>query len=325
MATDALTIMKEKKESLRASSDKPSLKQEFYQSVDNQRKEEVSDAMLDTMIDERLRVFKEAWKKEKESEISKLKQLIDGKFEEMEDSVEKKQETFEEKVSQKIEESHKSNEASNQRIDLLESRLSDVLNKELKELQLRHNERKSDSDTDLAGFKEKVIEDQDKLRQDLKSEFKAGISQLQAEIRVEIEKLGAGSSEERKQPERVVNSQDSSYEQSRGLVEDVFDMKMQSEMNQMKTRLREDFSREVMALEDEIEALRKSHEARDYTTDEGTYNEKEKVLCYILLFVDLGKSMSRIRFTEGSSDDELDKLIKKREKRLQKRKDCDII
>ena len=42
MATDALTIMKEKKESLRASSDKPSLKQEFYQSVDNQRKEEVS-------------------------------------------------------------------------------------------------------------------------------------------------------------------------------------------------------------------------------------------------------------------------------------------
>ena len=31
--------------------------------------------------------------------------------------------------------------------------------------------------------------------------------------------------------------------------------------------------------------------------------------------------MSRIRFTEGSSDDELDKLIKKREKRLQKRKD----
>ena len=35
--------------------------------------------------------------------------------------------------------------------------------------------------------------------------------------------------------------------------------------------------------------------------------------------------MSRIRFTEGSSDDELDKLIKKREKRLQKRKDSEII
>merc|ERR1711953_1350787 len=79
-------------------------------------------------------------------------------------------------------------------------------------------------------------------------------------------------------------------------------MKMQSEMNQMKTRLREDFSREVMALEDEIEALRKSYETRDYTTDEG-----------------LGKSMSRIRFTEESSDDELERLIKKREKRLQKR------
>ena len=88
MATDALTIMKEKKESLRVNSDnQPSLKQEFYQSVDHQRKEEVSDAMLDTMIDERLRVFKEVWRKEKESEISKLKQLIDGKFEDIEDSV----------------------------------------------------------------------------------------------------------------------------------------------------------------------------------------------------------------------------------------------
>ena len=320
MATDALTIMKEKKESLRASSDKPSLQQEFYQSVNNQRKEEVSDEMLNTMIDERLRVFKEAWKKEKESEISKLKQLIDGKFEDIEDSVEKKQETFEVKVSQQIEESHKSNEASNQRIDLLESRMSDVLNKELKELQLIHNEKKSDSDINLAGFKEKVIEDQDKLRQDLKSEFNAGISQLQAEIKVEIEKLGAVSSEERKQPERVASNQDSSYEQSRDLVEDVFDMKMQSEMNQMKTRLREDFSREVMALEDEIEALRKSHDARDYTTDEGTYYKKEKFRFIFCYFVGLGKSMSRIRFTEGSSDDELDKLIKKREKRLQKRK-----
>ena len=261
---------------MRATSDnKPSLKQEFYQSVDTQRKEEVSDSLLDTMIEERLRVFKEAWKKEKESEISKLKQLIDGKFEDIEDSVEKKQETFEEKFSQKIEESHKSNEASNQRIDLLESRLSDVLNKELKELQLKHEERKSDPDTTyLAGFKEKVMEDQDKLRQDLRSEFNAGISQLQAEIKGEIEKLGSVSSEEQKQPERVVTVQDSSYEQSRGLVEDVFDMKIQSEMNQMKSRLREDFSREVMALEDEIEALRKSQEARDYTTDEGTYYEK---------------------------------------------------
>ena len=276
MATDALTIMKEKKESLRVNSDnQPSLKQEFYQSVDHQRKEEVSDAMLDTMIDERLRMFKEVWKKEKESEISKLKQLIDGKFEDIEDSVEKKQETFEEKVSQQIEESHKSNEASNQRISLLESRLSDVLNKELKELQLKHQERNSGSNTDLEGFKEKVIEDQDRLRRDLKSEFTAGLSQLQAEIKVEIEKLGSVPPEEGNPPERLaVSVPDSSYEQSRGLVEDVFDMKMQSEMNQMKTRLREDFSREVMALEDEIEALRKSHDARDYTTDEGKYYEK---------------------------------------------------
>ena len=283
MATDALTIMKEKKESLRASSDsKPSLKQEFYQSVDNQRREEVSEATLDTMIEERLRVFKEAWKREKESEISKLKQIIDGKFEDIEDSVEKKQETFEEKVSQQIEESQKSNEASSQRIDVLESRLSEVLNKELKELQLKHDERKSDSDTNLAAFKEKLIEDQDKLRRDLKSEFNAGISQLQAEIKGEIEKLGAVPAEERKAPpERVLPVPDSSYEQSRGLVEDVFDMKIQSEMNQMKTRLREDFSREVMALEDEIEALRKSHDARDYTTDEGTYYMRREKFCFI--------------------------------------------
>ena len=47
--------------------------------------------------------------------------------------------------------------------------MSDVLNKELKELQLIHNEKKSDSGINLAGFKEKVMEDQDKLRQDLKS------------------------------------------------------------------------------------------------------------------------------------------------------------
>ena len=43
-------------------------------------------------------------------------------------------------------------------------------------------------------------------------------------------------------------------------------------------------------------------------------------LSQFLHFLGLGKSMSRIRFTEESSDDELERLIKKREKRLQKRK-----
>ena len=46
----------------------------------------------------------------------------------------------------------------------------------------------------------------------------------------------------------------------------------------------------------------------------------DKSLSQLLHFLGLGKSMSRIRFTEESSDDGLERLIKKREKRLQKRK-----
>ena len=273
MATDALTIMKEKKESLKRSNEKqPTIQQEFYDSVNLQKKEDderVPHERMATLIDDRLRIFKETWRKEKESEMTKLKKLIDEKFDDIEKSVTDKQEIFEDKISEKIEKSCKS-EVSNDRLDYLESKLTDILNKEVKLLQLNQNESKVQTEKHFSEFQEKLSQDQEKFRQDLRSEFTEGLSKLKLEMKDEIEKLSKLSFEEdRKVAEGTTNIKDSKYEQSRDLVEDVFDMKMQSEMNQMKTRLREDFSREVMALEDEIEALRKSYETRDYTTDEG--------------------------------------------------------
>ena len=53
--------------------------------------------------------------------------------------------------------------------------------------------------------------------------------------------------------------------------EEEFEIKMQSEMNQMKEKLKQDFSLEVQALEDEIEALRNTYDRKVYTTDEGRY------------------------------------------------------
>ena len=102
-------------------------------------------------------------------------------------------------------------------------------------------------------------------------------------------------------------------------VEDQFELKMQSEMNQMKEKLKLDFSKEVQALEDEIDALRKTYDTKGYTTDEGKlriYYSLES----LWIFVGLGHSRSRLRLTEetSGSEDELDRIIKQRQKKLQK-------
>ena len=267
VATDALTILKEKKESLKLNV-KPRVEQEFYQSANIQKKEDEANEVLSNLVDERLRLFKETWQQENKTEITKLKQFIDSKFDDIEKSVFNRQEKFEDKLSEQIKDTRNKDDASNDKLDLLEVKLIEVLNKEIKQLEQKQNEGKTEAENYISEFEKKLSQNQDKLRQDLRSEFNEGFSNLQAEIRQEIERLNKVSQAENEAAAKHTHK-DPKYEQSRDLVEDVFDMKMQSEMNEMKNRLREDFSREVMALEDEIEALRKSHETRDYTTDEG--------------------------------------------------------
>lgn len=270
MATDALTILKEKKESLKLN-EKPRVEQEFYQSANVQKKEDgvrAANEALSNLVDKQLRLFKETWQQENKTEITKLKQFIDSKFDDIEKCVTNRHEKFEDKLSEKIIDTQNNNDASNDKLDLLEVKLREVLNKEIKQLEQKQNEGKTEAENHLSELEKKLSQNQDKLRQDLRSEFNEGFSNLQSEIRQEIERLSKVSQAENETAAKDTHK-DPKYEQSRDLVENVFDMKMQSEMNEMKNRLREDFSREVMALEDEIEALRKSHETRDYTTDEG--------------------------------------------------------
>ena len=99
MATDALTILKEKKESLKLN-EKPRIEQEFYQSANIQKKEDevrAANEALSNLVDERLRLFKETWQQENKTEITKLKQFIDSKFDDIEKSVFNRQEKFEDK------------------------------------------------------------------------------------------------------------------------------------------------------------------------------------------------------------------------------------
>ena len=73
----------------------------------------------------------------------------------------------------------------------------------------------------------------------------------------------------------------------------------------------------VQALEDEIDALRKTYDTKGYTTDEG----KSLIIFVIPSFYSLeglGLSRSRLRLTEESSDDELGRIIRQRHKKSQK-------
>jgi len=88
-------------------------------------------------------------------------------------------------------------------------------------------------------------------------------------------------------------------EKRQELVEDKFEMKMQLEMKQMKDRLKNDFSKEVEALEEEINELRRTFDNRSANYDEGRG--------------------SRYGLSDESSDDDVERLITKQQRKLRKR------
>ena len=68
------------------------IEQEFRKLVNVQKDKEDLDEMVEAMIEDKIKLFKQAWREEKDNEIGKLKKFMDDKFEEMENSFEKNHE-----------------------------------------------------------------------------------------------------------------------------------------------------------------------------------------------------------------------------------------
>lgn len=290
--------------------------------VKDQKAKEDLDEIVDKMIDERIEKFKILWNDEKEAEVEKLKELIDNRLQELEESNTKNRGKFEKEFLEKV--TQQSNEDRESKIRQLEDKLQDRIKKEI-ELSEGRGKEKSETEMEkhLTCIRKEIKEAQEKLGSELRNEFDSGFGKLKAEIEKE---LGRVKEESQK---RNDNIEPESPRVQKGIAmgdpsehaEEEFEIKMQSEMKQMKEKLKQDFSREVQALEDEIEALRNTYDSKVYTTDEGknAFVLKSKIK-YDVILKGLGLSRSRLRMNEESSDDELGKIIKQRQKKLQKSK-----
>ena len=78
------------------------IEQEFRKLANVQKDKEDLDEMVEAMIEDKIRLFKQAWREEKDSEIGKLKKFMDDKFEEMENSFEKNQNKIEARISENV-------------------------------------------------------------------------------------------------------------------------------------------------------------------------------------------------------------------------------
>ena len=78
------------------------IEQEFRKLANVQKDKEDLDEMVEAMIEDKIRLFKQAWREEKDSEIGKLKKFMDEKFEEMENSFEKNQKKIEARISENV-------------------------------------------------------------------------------------------------------------------------------------------------------------------------------------------------------------------------------
>ena len=248
------------------------IEQEFRKLANVQKDKEDLDEMVEAMIEDKIRLFKQAWREEKDSEIGKLKKFMDEKFEEMENSFEKSQNKIEARISENVDQ--KRGEDREAVLQKVEEQCQEIIRREVDLMEERQTgKRKSENEKYFMELRAELREEQQKLGIDLKSEFETGIGKLKSDIECELEKFKANISDRKdvvikeESPKRSIEvpREDNVIDS----VEDQFETKMQSEMNQMKERLKQDFSREVQALEDEIDTLRKTYDSKGYTTDEG--------------------------------------------------------
>ena len=247
IATGVLENIRDKKDSLTKRVEEKiqpiEIEKEFQSMVKDQKTREEMSEIMEKMIDERIEQFKMAWDVEKEAEIGKIKLFIDNRFQELEESTSNNQREFENRFSEKVEQ--KSNEEST--IKLLEEKFQQRIKEEIdlaEERQLgRHQTEMKEQVTDI---RREMIEGQEKLGSELRAEFVSGFGKLKAEIEKELGKVKEESQKRMvdnigsKAPTVQIIKDEPSED-----VEDEFELKMQSEMNQMKERLKQDFSREV--------------------------------------------------------------------------------
>ena len=249
--------------------------QEFRKLVKDQNtliddSHDVSEA-VEKMLEDRIESFRVAWRKEKEVEIEKFKNAIDKRFDMLEKSVSNHDSRIE-KVSETINSGTGASDLDRDKIlKELEERCHETISQRLVLIQEQQtNSRKAEIEGYIEDFRAQMKEEQIKLGIDLRQEISCGIGKLKSEIETEISKMKEKSNHEQVE---VMNVKENivTNEIKENPVEDQFEMKMQSEMNQMKEKLKLDFSKEVQALEDEIDALRKTYDTKGYTTDEGMF------------------------------------------------------
>ena len=239
--------------------------------VKDQKTRENLDEIVDKIIGERIDQFKKSWNVEKEAEVAKLKVLIENRLQELEESNSSNRSIFEKKLFEKV--SQQSSEDRGSSISQLEEKLQQTIKKEIELSEEREKgKHKTEMEKHFADLRKEMKDGQEKLGSELRTEFDSGFGKLKAEIEKELERVKEESQKrienietEAPKVQTVAAIGDPSSDQA----EEEFGVKMQSEMNQMKEKLKQDFSREVQALEDEIEELRNTYDKKGYTTDEG--------------------------------------------------------
>ena len=278
------------------------IEEEFKKIASQQNLSKLDDSEhLGKIIDEKINEFKESWIEEKNKEIQQIKQFIDDRCDELQEQMNKNRDHYESQLPTKS--SNPSDTCKNEEVlRELEEKCQNIINKELKKLEERQSEKTNTFiETCITNIKQQLREEQQDRDNQIKSNVLSDVEQLKEEMRNEIEKI-VNSKISIRETIAVQNYKEPKDE-TKEMDPDPFEAKLQTEMYQMKERLRNDFTKEVQALEDEIDALRKTYDSKGYTTDEG-----------------LGLSRSRLRLTEDSSEDELDRIIKQRQKKLQKSK-----
>ena len=272
-ATNALEDLKEKKSKIvKEENVKPmEFEQEFKKLVKDQKplidnSPDLSEA-VEKMLEERIESFRISWRKEKEVELEKFKNAIDKRFDELEESVSNQGNKIE-KVSETIDTGAQDFDRE-KLLKELENRCHETIIQELLSVKEQQEKlRKTEIEGYIEQFRTQMKEEQMKLGIDLRHEITSGIGTLKSEIETELVKMREKGGRDYIEP-RNLKENNTMNDIQEHPVEDQFELKMQSEMNQMKEKLKLDFSKEVQALEDEIDALRKTYDTKGYTTDEG--------------------------------------------------------
>ena len=270
--------------------------------------------LINKSLDTKLIDIRQAWKEERKSDMQEIQATFGQRFEELHSDLVKKQNEFENRMCKKYEESqeafneYKHDNSKNidismvdEKLKIFKKELTGQIESELKDSEKRmKEEQKHNSETQLKKIREEILIEQRQMAENLKEDFRKEISLLKKDIEEQRNKTLEENKRSKSEVEKFSHLQEKCIAEKRQeLVEDKFEMKMQLEMKQMKDRLKNDFSKEVEALEEEINELRRTFDNRSANYDEGRG--------------------SRYGLSDESSDDDVERLITKQQRKLRKR------